>query len=91
MRKFFILLAVVGLCGHFNEKAQAQSNWKIPNGYKPVSNEYELYKYGYRHNFFIYSGYAPEKITQKTSLGEKKLCDTKAFMWVACIHQGFLR
>lgn len=79
MRKLFILLAVVGLCGHFNEKAQAQPNWKIPNGYKPVSNEYELYKYGYRHNFFIHAGYAPEKNTQKTSLGEKKTVRYQGF------------
>lgn len=61
MRKFFILLAVIGLCGFFAEKAQAQSNWC------------------YRHNFLIHAGYAPEKITQKTSLGEKNAVQYQGF------------
>lgn len=71
MKKLFIVLIVISLCGLFAEKAQAQSNWKVPKGYTLVKNEYDLYEYSYIHDFLIYGGYAPEKITQKTSLGEK--------------------
>lgn len=79
MKKLVVIMTIIGLCFVFGLQAQAQPNWKIPNGYKLVTNEYELLEYSYRHNYFIHAGYAAEKITQKTSMGEKNAVQYHGF------------